>query len=201
MEQKNLSAIVESILFVYGEPLGIKRLAAIAQASEEEIRLALGELAKNLGGRGLILLEKDNAWQLGTDPAAAPYIEQLARDQFGEELSRAALETLAIIAYKGPLGRSDIEYIRGVNSSFTLRALTMRGLVERTENPKDSRGFLYGVSMDFLKHLGLSRMEDLPHYEELSRVALPEDSASVAGGEMRGVPAKRDARSADAPAE
>lgn len=166
-ESLNRAALLESALFVHGEPLGIRRLAAVIQASEEDTRAALGELAKNLSGRGLVLMEKGDTWQLGSHPAAAAAVEKLARDQFGEELSRPALETLAVIAYKGPLTRADIEYIRGVNSSFTLRALLMRGLIERAENPKDLRGFLYRVSMDFLKHLGFTRMEDLPRYEEL----------------------------------
>ena len=167
--------MAESILFVHGEPMAIKRLAAITQASEEEMRDALAALAKNLDGRGLVLLEKDEEWQLGSHPLAAPYIEKLARGQFGEELSRPALETLAIIAYRGPLARADIEDIRGVNSSFTLRALMMRGLIERTDHPRDARGFLYRVSMDFLKHLGLARMQDLPRYDELAAIAIREN--------------------------
>ena len=183
MSKKNLSAIVESMLFVHGEPLTIKRLAALAKASEEEVRAALAELAGHLEGRGVVLLEKDGAWQLGSHPACAPYAEALAREQFGEELSRPALETLAVIAYKGPLSRPDIEYIRGVNSSFTLRALLMRGLAERRDNPKDSRGFLYDISIEFLKHLGLGRREDLPRYGELSATPLHESLNTAAGAD------------------
>lgn len=182
-EEGKFSAIVESILFVHGEPLAVKRLAAIADASEEAVRVALGELAKSMDGRGVVLMEKDGAWQIGTHPALAPYVERLARDQFGEELSRPALETLAIIAYKGPLSRPDIEYIRGVNSSFTLRALLMRGLIERADNPRDARGFLYGASMDFLKHLGLTKMEDLPRYEDLSKISVGEHLAASGGAD------------------
>lgn len=186
---KNLSAAVEAILFVYGEPMALARLAAAADASEEETRSALAELAQKLDGRGLILIEKDGAWQMGTHPSYAPFVERLARDQFGAELSRPALETIAVIAYKGPISRADIEYIRGVNSSFTLRALLMRGLIERTENPRDSKGFLYRASMDFLKHLGLVRMEDLPRYEELSKISVDE-KISEGGVETRDVPAE-----------
>ena len=72
-----------------------------------------------------------------------------------------------IIAYKGPLARIEIDYIRGVNSAFVLRNLTMRGLVERIENPKDARSWLYRVSFEFLKYLGLRSIEELPHYMEL----------------------------------
>lgn len=196
---KNLSAAVEAILFVYGEPMALARLAAAADASEEETRSALAELVQKLDGRGLILIEKDGAWQMGTHPSYVSFMERLARDQFGAELSRPAMETIAVIAYKGPISRADIEYIRGVNSSFTLRALLMRGLIERTDNPRDSKGFLYRASMDFLKHLGLARMEDLPRYEELSKISVSEQVSDV-GIETRGVPAQRERlASPDAP--
>ena len=174
--ERNLSAAVEAILFVQGEPMALSRLAAAANASEEDTRAALADLAQKLIGRGLVLIEKDGEWQMGTDPTMAPFVERLTRDHLGAELSRPSLETLAVIAYKGPIGRADIEYIRGVNSSFTLRALLMRGLIERTENPRDSKGFLYRASMDFLKHLGLARMDDLPRYEELSKTSVSEEA-------------------------
>ena len=177
-----LEAIVESILFVYGEPLEIERLAVIAGKSEDEIRGALANLAKSYADRGLTLVEKDGAYQLGSNPANSVYIEKLIKGEFGEELSRAALETIAIIAYKGPLTRAEIEYIRGVNSSFTLRTLLMRGLIERIENPKDARSYLYRIGVDFLKHLGLTRAEDLPQYEELKKQAeikVPSDSSPL----------------------
>lgn len=172
--EKNLSAAVEAILFVHGEPISLPRLAAAADASEEDARAALADLAQKLTGRGLVVIEKDGEWQMGTDPTMAPFMERLARDRLGSELSRPALETLAVIAYKEPISRADIEYIRGVNSSFTLRALLMRGLIERIENPRDSKGFLYRTSIDFLKHLGLTRIGDLPRYEEWSKISVSE---------------------------
>lgn len=167
----NLSSILESILFVHGEPLGIERLAAVTGETPDEIRKALADIAASCKSRGIVLIEKDGIYQLGSNPANSPYIEKLVKGEFGEELSRAALETVAIIAYKGPLSRAEIEYIRGVNSSFTLRALLMRGLVERFENPKDTRSYLYRIGLDFLKHLGLTRAQDLPQYEELKKQA------------------------------
>ena len=165
----NLSSILESILFVHGEPLDLERLAAIAEKPADEVRAALGQLAQGYEDRGLVLVEKDGAYQLASRPAAAPYVEKLVKGEFSEELSRAALETITVVAYKGPLTRAEIEYIRGVNSSFTLRSLLMRGLVERVENPKDARSYVYQVSIDFLKHLGISRIEDLPEYEALTK--------------------------------
>lgn len=173
-ERPNLPSILESVLFAHGEPLDTKRLAVIAKTDEAEVREALKALAKSYADRGLMLMQKDGAWQLGSRPENASYIEALVKSEFGEELSRPALETIAIIAYQGPLSRAEIEYIRGVNSSFTLRTLLMRGLVERIDNPKDARSFLYRASFNFLKYLGLARIEDLPQYEELRKEATVE---------------------------
>jgi segregation and condensation protein B len=179
---KDLSAIIESILFVYGEPMEPARLARITGADEESVREALGRLKDALRGGGLVLMEHDGAWQMGTHPDMSPYVEALARGQFGEALSRAALETLAVVAYRGPLSRPDIEYIRGVNSSFTLRNLMIRGLVERAEYAKDGRGYRYRVSTDFLKYLGLEGIGDLPRYEELTAMLAGDDASSAASG-------------------
>lgn len=161
----NLKSIIETILFAYGEPMALEKIARLAKTDAKEAWQALKELRTEYEGRGFTLLEKDNGWQLGTAPANAAYLETMFKSEFNEELSRAALETLAIIAYKGPVSRAEIEFVRGVNSSFTVRNLLMRGLIERFENPKDARAYLYRVSFDFLKHFGMTRIEDLPQYE------------------------------------
>lgn len=150
-------------------------MAKGAKASKEEVLASLAELKEEYKNRGLVLMEKDGEWQLGSNPANAALIEELVKSDFSEELSRAALETLAVIAYKGPLTRMDIEYVRGVNSSFTLRNLTLRGLIERIENPKDARSYLYRVSFDFLRHLGLGSSEELPGFKEFKeqKIELP----------------------------
>ena len=154
---------------MYGEPLELEKLVKISKAGEEEIKKALLDLKKDYQTRGLTILEKDGLYQLGSNPDNTKYIEELVKSEFNEELSRAAMETIAIIAYKGPLTRLDIEYVRGVNSSFIIRNLLMRGLVERVENPKDARSYLYKVSFDFLKHLGVTGIEDLPQYQEFKK--------------------------------
>lgn len=167
----DIAAAIESVLFVHGEPMAEKKIADVLEISRKEVADGLIELRRLLDGRGLALAEKDGEWQLTTHPNTAGAVETLLKDQHAEELSRAALETMAIVAYKGPLTRADIEYIRGVNSSFSLRTLLMRGLVERVENEEDARSFLYRPSFDFLKYLGLARLEDLPDYEELKSAA------------------------------
>ena len=85
-----------------------------------------------------------------------------------ESLSKAALEVLAVIAYRGPIARAEIEAVRGVNCSVTVRNLLMRGLIDRYENADDSRGYLYSVSFPFLRELGLSSVAELPDYETLT---------------------------------
>lgn len=165
----SLQSVIETILFVHGEPITFDKLVKSAKAKKEAVLKALEELKKDYENRGLAILTKNDQYQLGSNPKNTKYIENLVKDEFSEELSRAAVETIAIIAYKGPLTRVEIEYVRGVNSSFTLRNLLMRGLVERIENPKDARSYLYRVSFDFLKHLGVNRLEDLPQYEEFRK--------------------------------
>lgn len=165
----NLKSIIESILFAHGEPTGIEKLSKIVKARKEEVKETLEALKKDYEGRGFVILEKDGEYQLGSAAENAKYVDDLMKEEFTEELSKAALEVVSIVAYKGPLTRAKIEYVRGVNSAFTLRNLLMRGLVERIENPKDARSYLYRISFDFLKHMGLTKAEELPQYEEFKK--------------------------------
>lgn len=176
----NLKSVIETILFVHGEPISLPVLAKFAGASEEETLVALRALQSE-PERGIVVLEKDGQFQLGSRPQNAQYVETLMKSEFSEELSRAALETVTVIAYKGPITRAQIEFIRGVNSSFTLRNLAMRGLIERTENQKDMRAPLYRVSFDFLKHFGLTKIEELPQFETLhkKKIEILEENAST----------------------
>lgn len=166
---KNLAAKIEALLFVSGEPVALKKLCSALNAKPEEVQSALLQLKGQLEGRGVALAEKDGAYSLVTAPEAADAVEAFTKEELGEDLSRAALETLTIVAYRGPVSRAEIDYIRGVNSSFTLRNLLIRGLIERVTNPNDSRVLLYYPSFDFLKFTGITRIENLPQYEEFRR--------------------------------
>ncbi len=159
------------------EPTDIKTLVKRTKHSEKEIRTALAELTREHSEHGFVLLEKDDSWQFASNPANALYIDELVKSEFTQEISRSSLETLAIIAYKGPISRIEVEYLRGVNSSFTVRNLLMRGLIERTENPKDARSYLYQATFDFLKHFGLTGIEQLPRFEEFKKhvIEIPEE--------------------------
>lgn len=161
-----LTSLLETILFAHGEPITLEKLAKITKEKKSAVLFALKELREEYKERGLAIISHENAWQMTTHPQNANVVEEVIKSDMTGELSRAALETVTAIAYKGPLTRSEIEYIRGVDSSVTLRTLLMRGLVERQENPKDARGYVYRVSIPFLRHLGISQIEDLPRYKE-----------------------------------
>lgn len=173
----NLKSAIESILFVRGEPVAVSRLARLSGAKKSEVASALQELAQEYRERGIVLVESNDEWQLATHPASKAIVEKLVTGELSDELSRAGLEVLAIAAYKGPISRAAIEYIRGVNSSFTLRNLLIRGLVSREENPADRRSYLYCISHDFLKHLGVTGLSELPEYESFRKeaIAVPEN--------------------------
>ncbi|MCK4891205.1 MAG: SMC-Scp complex subunit ScpB, partial [Candidatus Pacebacteria bacterium] len=118
-------------------------------------------------GGGLRILIKDGKIQMVTAEENSEFVEKFLKADIEGELSRAALEVLSVVAYRGPIARSEIEEIRGVNCSFTLRHLMIRGLIERINNPKDARAYLYRISFDFLKKLGVEKVEDLPKFKEL----------------------------------
>jgi segregation and condensation protein B len=104
---------------------------------------------------------------LRTVSAAADLIEKVRKDEYAREVGKAGQEVLAAVIYRGPLTRSEIDFIRGVNSSQTLRTLTMRGLVRKLPNPKDSRSFLYESTTELLATIGVQRAQDLPDYAEV----------------------------------
>lgn len=174
INNKKLSAELEALLFIYGEPLEIKKLTKILNIKESELQEALLLLETDLNReeRGLSLIQDKNKIQLATKPEFAKLLESITKQEFTELLTPAALETLSIVTYAGPITRADIEYIRGVNSSFILRSLLMRGLVEREADLKRSNAYVYKASFDLLRHLGLSKIEDLPDYQKYKEIVL-----------------------------
>jgi len=151
--------------------VAIKKLANILEISELEVGAAVGELSKNYeeNNHGLRLVFLENKVQMVAAPDSAETVKKFIKNDFEEELSQAALETLAIIAYRGPVSRAAIESLRGVNSSFILQNLSIRGLIDKKNNPLDGRSYIYNITFDFLKHLGLNRLEDLPQFEEFNK--------------------------------
>lgn len=164
---QELIAKLEALLFIYGEPMSVAKIAKMLRVPEGEAQGTIEALRLELmrTERGLALMEHDGTVQLVTKPLFAPFLETLIKEEFTENLTPASLEALTIIAYAGPLTRAEVDYVRGVNSSFIVRALLLRGLVERKEE-KRGHSFVYGPSAALLKHLGVSRIEELPEYEK-----------------------------------
>jgi segregation and condensation protein B len=163
----NLEQKLEAILFWKGEPISIKKLEDIFKVSREEIKEAILKLKENLLNRGIVLIENGEEIMLGTNSEMSALIEDLQKEELNRDLSKASLETLSIVLYKNGATRSLIDYVRGVNSSFTLRALSMRGLVEKTTDPKDNRKYIYKPSFELLSFMGVKSVEELPEYNEV----------------------------------
>lgn len=161
-------AACEAVLFYYGAPLAVPKLAKLLHVTPKECRATLAALSTTLSAdpaRGLTLLMNGDEVTLATKPELKDLVASLMKEEFQESLTPAALETLSLVTYLGPVVRSSVDYIRGVNSSFILRNLLLRGLVERAPAAKGG-GYEYHASMEFLKHMGLTRVENLPDYEK-----------------------------------
>ena len=162
----NIEQIIEAILFASGRALSERKLADLLGKKPEEISGILDSLQEKLSERGVILQRYEKEVELVTHPEAAEYVSKVIKDEEQGELTRAALEALTILAYRGPMTRPELEQIRGVQSSMILRNLMIRGLVEQKEDMRLGQ-VTYAVTFDFLNHLGLKSIKDLPEYEEL----------------------------------
>ncbi len=169
----NKETHIEAYLFWRNEPVKIKKIAEVFSISEDEAIASIDTLKDSLSSRGIVLMMKGEGREaevmLGTSTEASELIEKLTKEELSKELSKAALETLSIVLYKGPVRRAEIDYIRGVNSQFILRHLEIRGLVEKVQSPDDARAFLYKPTFDLLGHLGISKIEELPEFDALRK--------------------------------
>ena len=158
---------IEALLFVAPEPVRLKDIARVLDASEEEVRAALDRLAAARARGGIIVQRQGERVQLVTAPDLAQDVERFLGLDLSSRLSSAALETLAIIAYKQPVTRAQIEAIRGVNCDSVLRALLNKGLIEEVGRLDTvGRPILYGTTLAFLQYFGLSDLSELPPLEE-----------------------------------
>jgi segregation and condensation protein B len=162
----SLEQLIESALFFKGGVMSVNELAKATDASADEIHAALDGLQASLEGRGIRLVREGEMTGLATAPEAKDLIERMRKEELEGPLGKAGLEALAVIIFRGPLAKSDIDYIRGVNCSSILRSLLIRGLVERIENPEDKRSFLYRATPDLPAYLGVPSIEAVPGYAE-----------------------------------
>jgi segregation and condensation protein B len=180
LDDQQLKAAIEALLFISGSPLTVDRLKGIFEdAAAEQIEAQLQELKAEYAARsaGVMLVEVANGWQLATCPDQAPWVRKFKTVKVSTRLSRPALETLAIIAYKQPVTRPEIEAIRGVNIGGIVRNLMERRLV-KIVGKKDVVGkpLLYGTSAEFLQYFGLKDLSALPTLKEFQELEAGEDA-------------------------
>lgn len=158
-------AAIEAILFVSEAPVAIGELSEVLEMPPSEVTAAIQSLGDRLAasGSGLVLREVAGGWRLYSRPDLHPYLERYASTPAAARLSKAALESLAVVAYRQPVSRGQVSEIRGVDSEQALRTLERRGLVEvvgRADGP--GQAVLYGTNDTFLEKLGLRSIDDLP---------------------------------------
>lgn len=159
---------IESILFVASKPLSAKTIARALDVQEKDVVEAIEELKMryNQETSGIYILEIGDEVQMGTNPDAVNIIDGFMKDEVAGELTKAQLETLTVIAYRGPVTRAELEQIRGVNCALILRNLLQRGLVE--ERAGDESVFpSYTLSFEALRHLGVTSVTELPDYDTI----------------------------------
>ncbi len=170
-----LTSQIESLLFVSSKPLSTKQLAKFTGSSEEAVINSLQELGQIRANSGVILLDTGSEFQFATHSDNSNIVKDFLNSDLRESLTDATTEVLAIIAYRQPISKAEIESIRGVNSQYSIRALLMRGLIEKVANPNDSRSSLYQITTEFLQQLGLTSINDLPSFDELvQNIKLPQ---------------------------
>lgn len=164
----NLKSKIESLLFISNQPLTIKKLANLTQADKDKVEAAIKELMAEYSqeNKGIAVQRIDDKIQMVTVGDNAKLVKDFIKEETTGELTRAALETLTIIAYRGPITRAELEQIRGVNCAIILRNLLIRGLIESQQDAKKMQT-VYNITFDFLRFLGLNQQSELPDYEKL----------------------------------
>ena len=182
MEQKEMLGAIEAILYVAGEPVEERALSAALEVTQMELELALSELESDyeFNRRGIRLLRFGKSVQLSTRPEYAPYVEKLLQPVQRQNLTQAAMETLAVIAYRQPATRGDIEAIRGVKCDYSVQSLLGKGLIEEAGR-RDTLGhpMQFRTTDAFLRHFGISSLDELPQIQFDAQSASPEAVAEA----------------------
>ena len=162
-----LDILIEGLLFYRGTPLKKSSLCKEFEVNETGLKSALSALSTRLESGALRLVETDNEIMLTTAPDLAPFIEQIRKADLKKDIGKAGAETLAIILYRKSISRSEIDHIRGVNSSFILRNLMTRGLIERQPAVKGS-GYTFSITPALLAHLGVTTVSELTDFARIT---------------------------------
>jgi len=173
---KNYKSAIEALLFVSEKPVVLDQLKEVfPELKPSEIHDLIKSIQEDYVNReaGMVIVEIAGGFQMLSNSQAAPYIREFYKTKTKEKLSKPALESLAIIAYKQPVGRAEVEVIRGVNSDGTIAHLLNKGLIKITGRKEvPGRPFLYGTTKEFLEYFGLKSIEDLPKIEEFSQLGV-----------------------------
>ncbi|MEX2055003.1 MAG: SMC-Scp complex subunit ScpB [Candidatus Andersenbacteria bacterium] len=156
---------LEALLFLAGEAVSFTELARLLNADSAMIKTQINELKQMLAAHGLTIVTTDTHAQLTTSPTVSDFVTQYITGE-SQDISAAAAETLALVAYRGPISRYDIDAIRGVDSRRMIRQLALRGLIRATTG--ESGVPRYVIAPEFLEHLGLTDRSELPRFAELS---------------------------------
>lgn len=176
-KERQIKSMIESMLFIWGDPLSAKNMADALNLPTEYIRKCVLELKRDLEkeDRGIQIIEINNSFQMCTNVKHYEAIQALCTPVQNKGLTQAALEVLAIIAYKQPITRHEIEAIRGVKSDKAINTLLEKGLIaESGRLEKTGRPILYGTTDNFLKSFGLSSLKDLPEISEFDKLDFQE---------------------------
>jgi len=177
MEDREVKSIIESLLFVAGEPVTLDTLRKIVEVDKYNTDRILRDLINDysINNSGLLILEVAGGFQMVTNPASAPWIKKLLSSSMPKRLTQSSLETIAIIAYRQPIIKAEIEAIRGVNSDGVVKTLLDRRLVKilgRKEAP--GRPLMYGTTQEFMQYFGLKDLAELPTLKEFEEMNIPE---------------------------
>jgi len=161
---------IESLLFISHKPLSVGELAKLSDGERSAVESVIAELTAEYQDRsaGLEIINLEDKYQMAVRPENSQVVSKLLNTEMSGELTRPSLETLTIVAYRGPLSKAELELIRGINCSLILRNLLIRGLIEARDD-KEKGAIVYQITFEFLKHLGLGSVVELPEFEKLNR--------------------------------
>jgi len=164
-----LKRLIESLLFISGRSLSVNKMAEILQQDRKEVTAAADNLMQEYDSaeRGIRIQKAGQSYQMASHAQAAGVIKEFVKSEQSGELTKPSLETLTIIAYRGPITKAELEQIRGVNCSLIIRNLLIKGLVEATES-REKMTTVYNITLDFLKFLGLDTVTELPDFQRLN---------------------------------
>ena len=172
MSPSDIATKVEAILFAEGDSLSYKKLQQLTGCDQSQLTAGLDELQRMLETGGLAIVRTELSVALAVSPNSREAVAEALKREQEREIGDAGLEVLAILLYEGPSTRSDVDYIRGVNSSSTMRTLVSRGMVERAGNPEDGREYVYRPTIELLAHLGVTDIKQLPDYATIAQELL-----------------------------